>query len=188
MISFAFDPLLIGNESDEESENGQASNIDDVTKPSNEHVKEEDYHYEYDDEGNSPTELTSHGAVSSTGANYSNEWLTEYYMKKKWIAKEAELRSRREHDKNLKSASIPATSASSSSSSSSRPKCELFSPEASSKVLTNDLLELIRESVELGYTVTPVDDDIYTWNIKISRIHPDSLLAVDLLMLDDSYG
>ena len=38
-----------------------------------------------------------------------------------------------------------------------------------------------------GFTVTPVNDDIYNWNVKLNKIRQDVPLAVDLVMLDEIY-
>jgi hypothetical protein len=64
----------------------------------------------------------------------------------------------------------------------------LYSASASFGVLFNDLCRLRRNEMSLGYECTPVDDDIYKWNIKMHQFRPDSDIFMDMTMLDDLYG
>jgi hypothetical protein len=139
---------------------------------------DDEYVYEEDDD---VCDVAVEG-IPGAGSNCDSTWLSEYYMKKKWMAKEAELRDIRATNQTLltDNASVVVTA--------KKSVCDLFSPEASSKVLMSDLLAIMRECKELGYEVTAIDDDIYNWSVKIHRVNADCPLAMDLIMLDDSYG
>eukprot|EP00596_Hydrurales_sp_CCMP1899_P003448 CAMPEP_0119034432 /NCGR_PEP_ID=MMETSP1177-20130426/1418_1 /TAXON_ID=2985 /ORGANISM="Ochromonas sp, Strain CCMP1899" /LENGTH=870 /DNA_ID=CAMNT_0006991857 /DNA_START=320 /DNA_END=2929 /DNA_ORIENTATION=- len=128
-----------------------------------------EFDYQYENNKNDTPQVA--GGVSS-------EWIEEYYMKKRWESKEAEIRARKGETVEKQTDLHPGANSI---------KTELFSSGASSKALTSDLLHIIQKSDELGYTVTPVDDDIYNWTVKLHRVRQDAPLAVDLIMLEDAF-
>lgn len=94
-------------------------------------------------------------------------------LQKRWAAKEAELRR-----------SNPAAT----KAASGRPVATIFSSSASSAVLTNDLLLIMKDEQSLGFSAVPVDDNIYHWRVKMFNFDASSRLARDLIELKDKVG
>jgi len=149
----------------------------------------EDYRYEYED------------ATQECGQprTQTEQWLAEHAMKKKWEARERELREERRQQQSRKKTGnaesqskrhkcdpdpFPDTMGSSATSTGAN----MFSGAASSKVLMNHLLSLMHSPTDLGYTVAPVGDDIHCWAVSMYGFHPSSELFTDLVMLDGCHG
>jgi baculoviral IAP repeat-containing protein 6 len=95
-------------------------------------------------------------------------------LQKRWAAKEAELR---------RIAPIATKAASGRTT-----VATIFSSSASSAVLTNDLLLIMKDEQSLGFSAVPVDDNIYHWRVKVFNFDPSSRLARDLIELKDKVG
>lgn len=61
---------------------------------------------------------------------------------------------------------------------------ELYSQSASSCILQNDLWHWMQNGYKEGIEVTPDNDDIFTWIVKIHECNPDSELNTDISCLD----
>lgn len=46
-------------------------------------------------------------------------------------------------------------------------RASIFSATEAFQILKNDLIIIITQHKELGFTVTPVEDNIYHWSIKL---------------------
>jgi hypothetical protein len=64
---------------------------------------------------------------------------------------------------------------------------KIFSSSASSICLRNELIDIIQRSDELGYDIEAIDDDIYTWRVRMSNFNPESDLCMDMTLLFDKY-
>jgi hypothetical protein len=168
---------------------------------------EHSYVYEFsEEEGNvvevedstSPEHLTC--ATTATSSSFADHfsssvdaaWLAEHEMKKRWDAKEKQIRELvdfKVRSKNGK-ALVPGRASGSASGSGKGNESALFSASASYKCLVNDLAALIRSSGELGYECEAVDDDVYAWRVRLlpKCFSSDSPLYTDLTQLDDRYG
>lgn len=98
-------------------------------------------------------------------------------MKKRWAKKEAALREdmRKKRDKEVKSKDKQKVE-------------QIFSTQAASGVLTNDLLSIMEQSESLGFRATPIDDNIYHWNVHLFKFQPDTDLGRQLKELKKLYG
>jgi len=98
-------------------------------------------------------------------------------LKKRWAKKEATLREemRRKRDKEVKNKDKAKVE-------------QIFSTQAASGVLTNDLLSIMDNSEALGFTANPIDDNIYHWNVKLFKFKPDTEVGKQLRELKRLYG
>ena len=55
-------------------------------------------------------------------------------------------------------------------------------------VVLRSLMFFYSDGNVLGFTVSAIDDNIYSWCVKISTVNDEDLLAVDLTVLYDNYG
>jgi baculoviral IAP repeat-containing protein 6 len=100
-------------------------------------------------------------------------------VQKKWAAKEAEVR---------RLAALDKVQSKLAEKAGDKKVATIFSASASSAVLTNDLLHILKHEQSLGFSVTPVDDNIYHWRVKLFNFAPTSRLARDLLELKEKHG
>jgi baculoviral IAP repeat-containing protein 6 len=98
-------------------------------------------------------------------------------LQKRWAAKEAELRRPR-----------ASGAANNASTKSTRTVDTIFSASASSAVLTNDLLFIMKDEQSLGFSAEPIDDNIYHWRVKMFNFDTSSRLARDLVELKEKVG
>jgi ubiquitin-protein ligase len=118
---------------------------------------------------------------------YQKENISTY--KNRWNQKEQEIRQ--EKLKSNKSKNDSKESINSKGGETSQKGVnskELFSQSASSSILINDLWIWMQNGYKDGIEVTPNDDDIFTWNVKIHEVNIDSELTTDLSCLDSLYG
>jgi baculoviral IAP repeat-containing protein 6 len=98
--------------------------------------------------------------------------------KKRWRLKEEELRAQlkreKEKEKDSKTARVEQQ--------------QIFTSNAATGVLTNDLLKIMDESDKLGFSAEPIDDNIYRWNVKMFGFDPNSKVAKDLVDLKSKFG
>merc|ERR1711988_256282 len=64
----------------------------------------------------------------------------------------------------------------------------MFSEDGTVKILTADLIDLIKNAQSNGYSVKAIDDNIYHWSVKIYDFPADSALASDLTLLDSTHN
>ncbi len=199
------------------------------------------YYYESEDgdeEGNDMKNTTS-VMKNSNGSSAVSTWLEEHTLKKRWTAREQEIRADRmamytnttssnekklnektvvdesiinsekmnSTDTNATIAAPNSTGTSHNSSPSpglkrvkndillgyvntkSKKQNQVFSSEASSQILINDLLSFrAMPSDQLGYTVTPVDDNIYHWKVQIDGYALETDIRNDIANLDSMWG
>jgi baculoviral IAP repeat-containing protein 6 len=99
-------------------------------------------------------------------------------MKKRWAAKESELREKAKRDQQAAAAV---------SDSKSR-VTQIFSSGAATGVLTNDLLLIRADSAKLGFSAEPVDDNIYDWSVKIFDFREGTQIQRDMQTIKAQYG
>jgi baculoviral IAP repeat-containing protein 6 len=100
-------------------------------------------------------------------------------MKKRWRQKEEEIRAQMEKDR---------LSMKKDSKEERVEKQQIFTSTASSGILTNDLLAIMKDSKKLGYSAEPIDDNIYHWKVLMFGFKPDSNIAKDLKSLKNKWG
>ncbi len=132
----------------------------------------------------------------STTDNDMTCWnvITELNLKQKWAEKEKSIRGAlNQVNSNQKvnddAANIVADLLDHKNSSNAKKhiKHELFSSDASYMALRNSLIELMKSPKE-GMSISPIDDDIFQWSVKISAFNPDSQMTLDLTSLEDHFG
>jgi baculoviral IAP repeat-containing protein 6 (apollon) len=64
----------------------------------------------------------------------------------------------------------------------------IFSDSASFGILFNDLCRFRDKEAEWGYECTPIDNNIYHWQVKMKQFRSDCPLYLDMTSLDDSYS
>eukprot|EP01116_Phalansterium_solitarium_P017677 TRINITY_DN4413_c0_g1_i2.p1 TRINITY_DN4413_c0_g1~~TRINITY_DN4413_c0_g1_i2.p1 ORF type:complete len:883 (+),score=181.75 TRINITY_DN4413_c0_g1_i2:114-2762(+) len=96
--------------------------------------------------------------------------------KKRWQAKEAQLREqmRIEKEKALQQ------QAQNRKRAKKEETAQIFSGTAASGILQNDLLFIMDNQQSLGFSAEPVDDNIYHWNVHMFGFSPDSQVAQQL--------
>ena len=104
-----------------------------------------EYQYE-DNEGGMDTE------------DHQESWLVEHHKKRRWQAKETEMREQMKQDRALQ-----LQMKDSATTKKSDKVEQVFTSEASSKILTNDLLKIMRGPSGLGFSADAVDDNIYQY-------------------------
>lgn len=116
------------------------------------------------------------------GANDEAEqslWLQEHHKKRRWKAKEEEVRLRMKTERELAL----------KMKDKAKGKVEnIFSSEAASRVLTSDLLAIMRETSTLGFTADAIDDNIYHWNVKLSDFDKSSALNAGMQQIQAAYN
>ncbi|KNC54624.1 uncharacterized protein AMSG_01478 [Thecamonas trahens ATCC 50062] len=146
--------------------------------------------YEFDDDGygsssviemsgySSDGELGLGGDLDVTSEAYLEQELRVLKLKKRWRVKEDELRAAKEREEEAERRRFRARRT-------SREKMQeeakqVFTSSAASGILTNDLLELMKEEAASGIVVTPIDDNIYEWSVKVSQFDESSDMAAGL--------
>jgi len=64
---------------------------------------------------------------------------------------------------------------------------QIFTQEAASNLLINELLYIMKSSQELGYIAEPIEDNIYHWNVKIFDFGKSDM-ARELEELNENYA
>jgi len=64
----------------------------------------------------------------------------------------------------------------------------IFTSNAATGVLTNDLITIMQNSKALGYTAKPVDDNIYEWEVKMFGFNQDCQMAKELIEVQKKFG
>ena len=65
---------------------------------------------------------------------------------------------------------------------------QIFSSNAASGVLTNDLVQIMESVKDTGIVADTVKDNIFQWNVKMSQFGKDSPLHKDCLELKEKFG
>jgi len=65
---------------------------------------------------------------------------------------------------------------------------QIFSSTAATGVLTNDLLDIMQRSTELGFVADPIEDNIYHWRVKMFSFDPTSSIGKHLTEIEKAYG
>lgn len=114
---------------------------------------------------------------------FTTEWELKVARKKKrWAQKEAELREsmRLTNDPNSMGA-VAATPAMATVKS-------VFTSSGAAGILTNDLVRIMENERQIGFTAEPIDDNIYHWHVKIFDFDPQSELCQDLSVIEKNFG
>ena len=69
---------------------------------------------------------------------------------------------------------------------SGQPK-QIFSSNAASGILTNDLVNIMETVKETGILAEPIEDNIFQWNVKMSQFGPESPLDRDCHELKEKF-
>ena len=67
-------------------------------------------------------------------------------------------------------------------------KTNMFTAEASANLLVTDLLSLKNESETSGYSVDPVDNNIFRWRVLMENFPKGSNIASELIKLENLWG
>ena len=113
--------------------------------------------------------------------------INELKLKQKWAEKEKLIR---DSDSNKNAANNAAKDLIDHKNSSNAKKYiqhELFSSDASYMALRNSLLEFMKHPKE-GMIISPIDDDIFQWSVKVNKFNPDSQMTLDVTSLEDHFG
>ena len=120
--------------------------------------------------------------------------ITELNLKQKWAEKEKSIRDalgqvNSNQKANDHAANVVADLLDHKNSSNAKRhiKHQLFSADASYMALRNSLIEFMKSPKE-GISISPIDDDIFQWSVKISTFNPDSQMTLDLTSLEDHFG
>ncbi|XP_062509356.1 baculoviral IAP repeat-containing protein 6-like isoform X2 [Corticium candelabrum] len=125
-----------------------------------------------------------HMGMLSDDEAFTTEWELELARKKKrWAKKEESLRDQLERSQEGSStATVRPTG------EEAKQAKQIFSTNAASGILTNDLIKIIETEQEIGFSAEPVDDNIYCWNVKMFDFDPCSGLAADLKAVAQEFG
>ena len=120
-----------------------------------------------------------------------SKWLEEHHMKRRWMIKEEEMRKQMDLEKETALKLRDRTAGGLRNNSVKN----IFSGAASSKVLSADLLTIIREQQSLGLQAEAVDDSIYHWKVQLEAHGFPGLggaggdrLAEDLACVESRWG
>lgn len=114
---------------------------------------------------------------------FTTEWELKVTRKKKrWAQKEAELREsmRLTNDPNSMGA-VAATPSMATVKS-------VFTSSGAAGILTNDLVRIMENERQIGFTAEPIDDNIYHWQVKIFDFDPQSELCQDMSVIEKNFG
>lgn len=114
---------------------------------------------------------------------FTTEWELKVARKKKrWAQKEAELREsmRLTNDPNSMGA-VAATPSMATVKS-------VFTSSGAAGILTNDLVRIMENERQIGFTAEPIDDNIYHWQVKIFDFDPQSELCQDMSVIEKNFG
>ena len=106
-------------------------------------------------------------------------WLREHHKKRRWKEKEEEIRSRMKTEREL--------ALKLKDKAKGKVANNIFTSEASSRVLTSDLLAIMREAGSLGFYADAVDDNIYHWKVKLDKFDKGSALYEGMNQLQADY-
>ncbi|XP_062589719.1 uncharacterized protein LOC134251344 [Saccostrea cucullata] len=111
---------------------------------------------------------------------FTTEWELKVARKKKrWAQKEAQLRE------SLKMTSDPHPLGAVAATPSVTP---VFTSSGAAGILTNDLVRIMENEKQIGFTAEPIDDNIYHWQVKIFNFDPESELSQDLSVIEKNFG
>uniref|UniRef100_T1IP19 UBC core domain-containing protein n=1 Tax=Strigamia maritima TaxID=126957 RepID=T1IP19_STRMM len=110
-------------------------------------------------------------------------------IKKQWLQKEIQIRA--EMKKSETSSPQPMTDESITLDKLTVGKSQtkqIFSTDASSGILTNDLIAIMENEKDNGISAEPIDDNIYNWCVKLSGFQTKSALDEDLRIINERFG
>jgi len=106
--------------------------------------------------------------------------------RKKWRQKEEELRM--EKAENADSSSSSRKLYQGPDTGKVRQPKQIFSTNAASGILTNDLVKIMETAKETGIVADTILDNIFQWNVKMSEFGPESPLDKDCRELKEKFG
>ena len=139
----------------------------------------QDSDYEYDsDGGGAPAEASSSG-----------RWLADHHKRRRWEAKEKELRAAMAQENTQKESKALGLAA----AAGARAPRNVFSGAASFKVLAADLLALQHDaedgaSAGVRIEAEAVGDSVYHWSVRLSRFAAGSPAQKFLGLLERAHG
>ena len=96
-------------------------------------------------------------------------------IRKKWATKDAELRAKSNKKSIFDDDAYKLSSR------------QIFTQQEIFTMLSNTLIDLMQKGEASGYTVTPIDDNVYNWNFKMHSFPSSSPLATDLKAMKVKY-
>ncbi|EGC35514.1 hypothetical protein DICPUDRAFT_94526 [Dictyostelium purpureum] len=142
------------------------SNMGDHESGNMEDIEENDFDDEEDEEIDEYEDLND----ETFDGDQFQEALQTLKMKKIWAKKDQEIRAKLgERKKNDKVKTI-------------------FSSDAAFGVLTNDLFNIMQNVHSLGFSATPIEDNIYYWSVKIFDFEKDSKISQQLQQIKKEFG
>ena len=151
---------------------------------------DDDENFDMDDEEEDEDEEEDDGQIEDM-LDQNLTWELELSSrKKKWRLKEAALRAeRKKHfDDELTSEDLSLYQDPSSSTGPKRQPKQVFSSEAASGILINDLVSIIETAAGTGISVDTIGDNIFQWSVKLNDFDFSNPLNNDLKELKTLYG
>eukprot|EP01114_Cavostelium_apophysatum_P004651 TRINITY_DN1498_c0_g1_i1.p1 TRINITY_DN1498_c0_g1~~TRINITY_DN1498_c0_g1_i1.p1 ORF type:complete len:1151 (-),score=363.17 TRINITY_DN1498_c0_g1_i1:73-3525(-) len=105
-------------------------------------------------------------------------------LKKRWSKKESQLRENQkveEDDRKKRNIESPLAHK-------SKKVVQIFSSHGASGILANDLLQIMEETDELGFSAEAVDDNIYHWRVKLFNFDSSSAVGNQLRQIRRKFG
>ncbi|CAH1773453.1 unnamed protein product [Owenia fusiformis] len=125
--------------------------------------------------------------ISDDDSAFTTEWELQVARKKKrWAQKEAEVREEMKRAK-----LVPGSSDYGAIQASGHEKeqaGQIFTTNAASGILTNDLVKIMEVEESVGFTADPIDDNIYKWSVKLYNFAETCDLGKDLAEVNKLFG
>jgi len=123
--------------------------------------------------------------LQSKQFNHSLEVLA---LKKRWSKREVQIRDQMVKEEQAKTKKKSYTQIDVIPNTSQKKVDQIFTSNAASGVLTNDLLTIMEQTKELGFSAEPVDDNIYHWRVKLFGFDQECKLGKQLQQIKQKYG
>ncbi|KAK3091318.1 hypothetical protein FSP39_018889 [Pinctada imbricata] len=117
----------------------------------------------------------------------NRERKTTKSSEKRWAQKEAEIREQMKKAK-LSQCQWQSQASGGASGSDSKTSTQIFTSNAATGILTNDLVRIMEIEDDKGFTAEPIDDNIYHWRVQIYNFDPSSEVATDLKGIKEKFG
>nr|XP_022316205.1 uncharacterized protein LOC111119919 [Crassostrea virginica] len=149
---------------------------------SEEDLSDEEMEAMFDDEDEADEEEQETIILADDDA-FTTEWELKVARKKKrWAQKEVELREA------MKMTNDPNTIGAVAAVPASAAVKTVFTSSGAAGILTNDLVRIMENEKQIGFTAEPIEDNIYHWQVKIFNFDPESELCQDLSIIEKNFG
>eukprot|EP01118_Nematostelium_gracile_P005466 TRINITY_DN1731_c0_g1_i6.p1 TRINITY_DN1731_c0_g1~~TRINITY_DN1731_c0_g1_i6.p1 ORF type:complete len:281 (-),score=66.79 TRINITY_DN1731_c0_g1_i6:32-844(-) len=105
--------------------------------------------------------------------------------KKRWQRKELQIREEIKRGDQSKARKKSYTQI---EQTSHKPVETIFTSNAASGVLMNDLLNIMENHRELGFSADAIQDNIYKWSVRLNQFPPESSIAKQLKQIKQLFG